>query len=106
MLTPLLKYITIVCLLAGILEYSQVPVISVWGNHAKNTEQTDKGSAEDPVKESENIRAESAKDYLHEINTFRFSQPVFVIAVKHPIIHREDFPYHFYPDVLTPPPNC
>lgn len=106
MLTQLFKYITIVCLLAGILEYSQVPVISVWGKYAKTTEQADKGCTEDPVKESESIRSESAKDYLHEISSFRFSQPVFVIAVKHVVIHREDFPYHFYPDVLTPPPNC
>jgi hypothetical protein len=106
MLTQLFKYITIICLLAGVLEYSQVPVISVWGNFAKSTEQSDKGYTEDPVKESESGRSESVKDYLHEFTTFQFKQPVFVIAVKPVVIHREDFPYHFYPDVLTPPPNC
>ena len=93
-------------MLAGILEYSQVPVISVWGNYAKTTEQADKGCTEDPVKESENIRAESAKDFLHEFSSFYFSQPVFVIAIKYIVIHRANFPYHFYHDVLTPPPNC
>ncbi|WP_295767373.1 hypothetical protein [uncultured Mucilaginibacter sp.] len=106
MITQLFKYITLVCLLAGILEYSQVPVISVWGNYSKTTEQSDKGYSEDPVKESENIRSESAKDFLHEVNLFRFCQPVFVIVVKHIVFHRADFPYHFYPDVPTPPPNC
>jgi|GEM_PF-6458438 len=106
MITNILKYLTVVCLLIGIMECNRIPVISVLGKYSKTCEQTDNGCTEDPVKESENLRVESVKDYLHEFTTFQFNEPVFVVAVNPVAIHREDFPYHFYPDVLTPPPNC
>jgi len=98
------KYIAVICLLIAMLESNHIPVISAFNMSVQSTEKTDDSSAEDPVKESE-TRVESVKDYFHELTAFNFSQPVFLLTVKHQVFVKTRFPYCFYPDVPTPPPN-
>jgi aromatic ring-opening dioxygenase catalytic subunit (LigB family) len=104
--TIVLKYLTVICLLLGMLESNHIPVVSVFSKQVQAADQRDIGSAEDPVKESETLRIESVKDYLHEFITFNFNQPVFLVPIKRTALYKSKFPYCFYPDVLTPPPNC
>ena len=87
------------------LESNHIPVVSAFSTHMHASGQGDESNAEDPVKESE-TRVESVKDYFHEFTAFSFSQPVFLLSVKHPVFVKTKFPYCFYPDVPTPPPNC
>lgn len=105
MKTVVFKYFTAICLLLGILESNNIPVVSIFGNQICAAKQTDTGT-EDPVKESETLRVETNKDYLHQIIDFSFFEPVFHLTIKHPVLYKTKFPYCFYPDVLTPPPNC
>jgi hypothetical protein len=100
-----LKYLTVICLLVAMLESNHIPVISSFSMHMQSSEQDDESSAEDPVKETE-TRVESVKDYLHAFVAFHFNEPVFLLSVKHPVMVKTKFPYCFYPDVPTPPPNC
>jgi hypothetical protein len=99
------KYLTVVCLLVAMLESNHIPVVSAFGMHMQSAQQSDDENAEDPVKESE-VRVESVKDYFHELIAFNFTQPVFLLSVKHPVFVKTKFPFCFYPDVPTPPPNC
>jgi hypothetical protein len=87
------------------LESNHIPVVSAFSMHMQATGHDDDTSAEDPIKESE-TRIESTKDYLHQLITFNFDQPVFLLTVKHSVFVKSKFPYCFYPDVPTPPPNC
>lgn len=99
-------YGIIFCLLIGILESNGIPVLSVFGKSTQATEQTDNNNAEDPVKESENLRVETAKPWLHHTVIYSFNQPVFLLPVGQPIGYLAKLWYSFCPDVLTPPPNC
>lgn len=102
----ILKYITVIVLLLGILESNNIPVVSFLSRQALASKQfDDHKSAEDPIKESETLRVESAKDYLHQIFTFNFIEPVFLLTIEHPVMVKTKFPFCFYPDVPTPPPN-
>lgn len=93
-------------MLLSILESNNIPVVSFLSRQALASDQfDDNNSAEDPIKESETLRLESAKDYLHEIFTFNFTEPVFLLTVKRPVVIKTKFPFCFYPDVPTPPPN-
>lgn len=100
------KYAIIFGLILGLLESNNVPVISVFNTFTAVPAQTDDNSAEDPVKESESLKIEWAKDYLQEVFNFSFDEPVAVVTVTHPALFKTKFPYTFYPDVPTPPPNC
>ncbi len=86
------------------LESNHIPVVSAFGVRMHNTEQSDK-NAEEPANEQE-TRVASVKDYIHEVTVFNFDQPVFILSVTHPVISNTNFPYCFYPDVPTPPPNA
>jgi len=88
------------------LESNNIPVISVFSNFAGVTAPNDDNKADDPIKESETLKTESAKDYLHQVYDFNFDEPVVVLVMQHPALFKTKFPYTFYPDVPTPPPNC
>jgi hypothetical protein len=103
--TKLCTYGIIFGLLIGILESNGIPVLSFFGKTAINTEQTTSKQAEDPIKESENFRVEPSS-WLHQTIAFNFTEPVFLLPVKYHAGFTSKFPYSYYPDVLTPPPNC
>jgi len=88
------------------LESNNIPVLSIFNNITAVAGSNDDDSAEAPVKESETIKIESAKDYLHEVYNFNFNEPVVVMTTEHPALFKTKYPYTFYPDVPTPPPNC
>jgi len=89
------------------LESNNIPVLSIFGGFAGTITQTDDNNkAEDPIKESETIKMASAKDYLHQVYDFNFDEPVVIMAMQYPALFKTKFPYTFYPDVPTPPPNC
>lgn len=96
----------VIGLVLSILESNHIPVVSMFSSFAGVTAQTEDNKAEDPVKESETVKIESAKDYLHEVYNFSFVEPVLVMVINHPVMFKAKFPYTFYPDVPTPPPNC
>lgn len=88
------------------LESNNIPVVSMFSSFAGVSTQTDDNKADDPIKESETMKTESAKDYLHQVFDFNFDEPVVVLLTQHPALFKTKFPYTFYPDVPTPPPNC
>jgi hypothetical protein len=100
------KYIITICLLLSISESNGIPVLSGFFARTSQNKQSDNSCAESPANEAEMIKAESAKDYLHQTFAFYFHSPVFTIPVKHHVRPDLGSRRSFYPDVLTPPPNC
>jgi len=88
------------------LESNNIPVVSMFSSVAGVSAQTDDDKADEPIKESETMKTESAKDYLHQVYNFKFDEPVVVLVMQHPALFKTKYPYTFYPDVPTPPPNC
>ena len=106
MKTVVFKYIITICLLLSISESNGIPVLSGLFAHTSQNKQSDNSCAESPANEAEMIKAESVKDYLHQTFAFYFHSPVFTIPVKHHVCPDLGLRRSFYPDVLTPPPNC
>ena len=106
MKTQWFKYAIIFGLILSMLESNNIPVFSIFNTFTAVIAPKDDDSAEAPVKESETMKTESAKDYLHQVFNFSFDEPVMVMASQHPALFKTKFPYTFYPDVPTPPPNC
>ncbi|WP_158828668.1 hypothetical protein [Mucilaginibacter lacusdianchii] len=96
---------TLVVILAGILERSHVPVLSLLLKHTFELASTGDSCSEEPAKELENLREFSAKEYIHQLVVFRFELPVFNLNTESAVFTKAKFPYFFYPDVPTPPPN-
>jgi hypothetical protein len=104
--TQWFRYAIIFGLILSMLESNNIPVLSVFNNLTAATTPNEDDSAEAPVKEAESMKIESAKDYPHEVFNFSFNEPVVVLTVQHPDLFKTKYPYTFYPDVPTPPPNC
>jgi hypothetical protein len=100
------KYVITLCLLLSLSESNGIPVISGFFAQTSQDKQKDDDCAESPAGEAELIKAESVKDYLHQTFAFYFHSPVFTVPVKHYVISKSRLRRAFYPDVLTPPPNC
>jgi hypothetical protein len=104
--TSFLKYLALSFLLAIMLESSHIPVISVFGQHISTSINGDDNSAEDPIKETESLRTESARDYLHQLTFFSFDEPVFLLPVNTNCVANDRVSYWHYAEVPTPPPSC
>jgi len=98
-----LKYLVIWILLAGLLESNRVPIISILCTHIKVLKVNKEA---EPVSETETINEASVKEYIHTSLIYTFALPVYKVSVAYPVKYAADFSYSFYPDVLTPPPNC
>lgn len=100
------KYLVTICLLLSISESNGINVISGFFAQTSQSKQKDNGCAETPANQAEMIKAESVKDYLHQTFAFYFHSPVFTLPAKHYVLPDLGMRLSFYPDVLTPPPNC
>lgn len=99
------KYIVTICLLLSLSESNGIPVVSGFFAQTSQNKQKD-DCAETPSGEAEMIKTESVKDYLHQTFAFYFHSPVFTLPAKHYVLPDLGMRMSFYPDVLTPPPNC
>jgi len=100
------KYLITLCLLLSLSESNGIPVISGFFVQTSQHKQKDDDCAESPANQAELIKAESVKDYLHQTFAFYFHSPVFTVPVKRCVVSNSTLGRAFYPDVLTPPPNC
>lgn len=106
MKSVIFKYFITLCLLLSLSESNGIPMISGFFAQASQNKQKDDDCAESPASEAELIKAESVKDYLHQAFAFYFHSPVFTVPVKKYVVSNSRLRRTFYPDVLTPPPNC
>lgn len=106
MKTSFLKYLALSFLLAIMLESSHIPVVSIFGQHISASINGDDNSAEDPIKETESLKVETARDYLHELTFFSFNEPVILLPYFSKGVVNDRASYWHYAEVLTPPPSC
>lgn len=105
MKTGFLKYILTVVILFALLERNYIPVFSWLQVKAYALNET-KAETADGAKESETVKEASLNDCIHHFFAYRFTIPVTSLAAESRSLYKTKFPFCFYPDVPTPPPNA